>query len=75
MEVVVKKLGQTELEEQEWLILTPKDKLPQPEKEMFPRPEKRPDGSYIYERVPPSSAAAAAAAAAASISQVLNCSV
>ncbi len=71
MEVVVKKLGQTDLDEQEWLILTPKDKLPKPEKEYFPRPEKRPDGSYIYERVPPSSAAAAAA----SISQVIYNSI
>jgi hypothetical protein len=25
--------------------------MPKPEKEAFPRPSKRPDGSYIYERV------------------------
>ena len=37
---------------QEWLLLTPRDKMPQPEKEFFPRPPKREDGSYIYERVP-----------------------
>ena len=33
-------------------MLTPRDKMPQPEKEFFPRPPKREDGSYIYERVP-----------------------
>ena len=37
---------------QEWLVLTPRDKMPQPEKEFFPRPPKREDGSYIYDRVP-----------------------
>ena len=52
MEKVVKDLGQTELAEQEWLVLTPRDKLPKPAKEAFPRPQKRPDGSYIYDRVP-----------------------
>ena len=57
MSEVVKKLGQTEIDEQEWLILTPKDKLPKPEKEFFPRPQKRADGSYIYERVPNTGAA------------------
>ncbi len=66
MDVVVKRLGQTDLDEQEWLVLTPRDQLPKPEKEFFPRPPKKSDGSYIYERVPPSSAAAAAA----SMSQV-----
>jgi len=44
-------LGQKETEEQAWLVLTPKDQLPKPAKEAFPRPEKRSDGSYIYERV------------------------
>jgi metastasis-associated protein MTA len=65
MEVVVKRLGQGDDGIQEWLILTPKNQLPQPEKEFYPRPPKRTDGSYIYERIPPSSAAAAAAATAA----------
>lgn len=37
---------------QTWLDLTPRDKLPKPAREAFPRPSKRPDGSYIYERVP-----------------------
>jgi metastasis-associated protein MTA len=52
MSSICKKLGQTDLEEQEWLVLTPKDKLPQPVKEAWPRPAKRPDGSYIYDRIP-----------------------
>ena len=30
-------------------MLTPRDKMPQPEKEFFPRPPKREDGSYIYD--------------------------
>ncbi len=52
MSGVVKRLGQTNVAKQEWLVLTPKDKMPRPEREAFPRPQKRPDGSYIYERVP-----------------------
>lgn len=35
-----------------WLILTPKDKLPQPEKVAFPKPPKAADGSLMYERIP-----------------------
>jgi hypothetical protein len=41
--------------------LTPKDQLPKPEVEFFPRPAKCTDGSYIYERIPPSAQATAAA--------------
>ena len=51
MAEIIKQLGQTDSEIQEWLILTPKADMPKPEKEAFPRPEKRADGSYIYERV------------------------
>ena len=44
------RLGQTESVAPDWLIInnlhTP------PEKEAFPKPARRPDGSYIYERVP-----------------------
>lgn len=36
----------------QWLILTDKDLLPQPEKVAFPRPPKAPDGSLLYERIP-----------------------
>ena len=32
MSVVVKRLGQDNDEKQEWLVLTPKHKIPQPEK-------------------------------------------
>jgi metastasis-associated protein MTA len=53
MDVVVKRLGMKDLSEQEWLVLTPKDKIPKPEIEFFPRPAKRPDGGYIYDRIPP----------------------
>lgn len=36
----------------EWLVLTPKDKMPQPVVVSFPKPPKAPDGSLMYERVP-----------------------
>lgn len=36
----------------EWLILTPKDKMPKPDVVAFPKPPKAPDGSLIYERIP-----------------------
>jgi len=50
-----KKLGQMDLNTQEWLMLTPLDNDDRPthtEKELFPRPPKREDGSYVYDRVP-----------------------
>lgn len=58
----------------DWLILTPKDKMPKPEVVAFPKPPKAPDGSLIYDRIPnkveaepkPLNAAAATAAAVAS---------
>ena len=37
-----------DLDEQEWLVLTPKDKLPQPKVFSFPRPKQRADGSFIF---------------------------
>ena len=37
MEVVVTKLGQKDHEEQKWLVLTPKEDIPKPAKEFFPR--------------------------------------
>lgn len=36
----------------DWLILTPKDKMPIPDKVWFPKPPKAPDGSLMYERIP-----------------------
>ncbi|KAJ8941731.1 hypothetical protein NQ318_023327 [Aromia moschata] len=36
----------------QWLILTDKDLLPQPDKVAFPKPPKAPDGSLLYDRVP-----------------------
>uniref|UniRef100_A0A6P4FNJ8 Metastasis-associated protein MTA3 n=1 Tax=Drosophila rhopaloa TaxID=1041015 RepID=A0A6P4FNJ8_DRORH len=36
----------------EWLILTPKDKMPLPLVVSFPKPPKAPDGSLMYDRVP-----------------------
>lgn len=36
----------------DWLLLTPKDKLPQPDKVAFPKPPKAADGSLMYERIP-----------------------
>jgi metastasis-associated protein MTA len=60
MEAVCKKLGQKDIEKQEWLVLTPKDMMPQPKHQAWPRPAKKDDGSYIYERVPSYQPAAAA---------------
>ncbi|XP_040569391.1 metastasis-associated protein MTA3 [Lepeophtheirus salmonis] len=54
MSVVVQRLGQKDIGRQEWLILTPRSQLPRPVRESFPRPNKRSDGSYIYDRVPSS---------------------
>lgn len=36
----------------QWLVLTDKELLPQPDKVAFPKPPKAPDGSLLYERVP-----------------------
>ncbi|XP_037730320.1 metastasis-associated protein MTA1 isoform X2 [Drosophila subpulchrella] len=36
----------------EWLILTPKDKMPLPAVVSFPKPPKAADGSLVYDRVP-----------------------
>ncbi|XP_016954034.1 metastasis-associated protein MTA3 isoform X2 [Drosophila biarmipes] len=36
----------------EWLILTPKDKMPLPSVVSFPKPPKAADGSLVYDRVP-----------------------
>jgi len=44
------RMGQTDQRRQEWLILN--NKHTPPLREFFPRPAKRPDGSYVYERVP-----------------------
>jgi len=45
------RLGQDDLRAQEWLVLHPENRTA-PDVEAFPRPSKRPDGSYIYEKVP-----------------------
>ena len=44
------RMGQCDSRVQEWLILD--NKRVAPAKEAFPRPAKRTDGSYIYERIP-----------------------
>ena len=36
----------------EWLILTPKENMPKPDKVSFPKPPKAADGSLMYERIP-----------------------
>ncbi|SPP87922.1 metastasis-associated protein MTA3 isoform X3 [Drosophila guanche] len=36
----------------EWLVLTPKDKMPLPAVVSFPKPPKAADGSLVYDRVP-----------------------
>ncbi|XP_060805171.1 metastasis-associated protein MTA3 isoform X1 [Amyelois transitella] len=35
----------------DWLLLTPKDRMPAPKHVAFPKPPKAPDGSLMYERV------------------------
>jgi len=53
MSEIYKKLGQKDTRRQEWLVLTPKENIPLPEVEAFPRPKKsETDGSYIYDRIP-----------------------
>lgn len=49
---IADRLGNPEPIENDWLKLTPKDKMPQPEKVAFPKPPKAADGSLLYERVP-----------------------
>lgn len=36
----------------DWLILTPKENMPKPDKVSFPKPPKAPDGSLMYEKIP-----------------------
>lgn len=64
----------------DWLILTPKDKMPKPEVVAFPKPPKAPDGSLVYDRIPnkvveaepkPLNVAATAAATAAAVASTL----
>lgn len=49
---IANRLGNPDPNESEWLILTPKDKMPQPDVVAFPKPPKAADGSLIYERIP-----------------------
>lgn len=49
---IANRLGNPDPFETEWLKLTPKDKMPQPEIVAFPKPPKAADGSLIYERIP-----------------------
>lgn len=49
---IANRLGNPEPCESDWLVLTPKDKLPQPEKVAYPKPPKAPDGTLLYERIP-----------------------
>lgn len=34
------------------MLLTPKEKMPQPDKVAFPKPPKAADGSLLYDRIP-----------------------
>jgi len=44
------RMGQHDRRRQEWLVLN--NQSPSPAREAFPRPAKRQDGSYVYERIP-----------------------
>jgi len=52
MSEICRRLGQTDHSIQEWLVLGPGCQPPPLDLQSFPRPEKRPDGSYIYEKIP-----------------------
>lgn len=49
---IANRLGNPGAAVNEWLILTPKDKMPKPDVVAFPKPPKAPDGSLMYERIP-----------------------
>uniref|UniRef100_A0A1B0A4M9 Metastasis-associated protein MTA3 n=1 Tax=Glossina pallidipes TaxID=7398 RepID=A0A1B0A4M9_GLOPL len=49
---IANRLGSPGIGPHEWLILTPKDKLPKPDVVSFPKPPKASDGSLVYDRVP-----------------------
>lgn len=49
---IANRLGSPGLGPHEWLVLTPKDKMPKPDVVSFPKPPKAPDGSLLYERIP-----------------------
>ena len=49
---IANRLGNPGLLANEWLILTPKENMPKPEKVAFPKPPKAPDGSLMYDRIP-----------------------
>jgi len=51
MDEICRGRGQTDLDPQDWLVLRPENRK-DPDIEAFPRPEKRSDGSYIYDKVP-----------------------
>ncbi|CAH0728552.1 unnamed protein product, partial [Brenthis ino] len=44
-------LGTAAPRAQDWLTLTPRDRMPAPNHVAFPKPPKAPDGSLMYERV------------------------
>uniref|UniRef100_A0A1A9W705 Metastasis-associated protein MTA3 n=1 Tax=Glossina brevipalpis TaxID=37001 RepID=A0A1A9W705_9MUSC len=49
---IANRLGSPGIGPHEWLILTPKDKLPKPDVVSFPKPPKASDGSLLYDRIP-----------------------
>lgn len=49
---IANRLGCPGIGPHEWLVLTPKDKIPKPDVVSFPKPPKAPDGSLLYDRVP-----------------------
>ncbi|XP_036346213.1 metastasis-associated protein MTA1-like isoform X1 [Rhagoletis pomonella] len=49
---IANRLGSPGIGPHEWLVLTPKDKIPKPDVVYFPKPPKAPDGSLLYDRVP-----------------------
>lgn len=68
---IANKLGNPSPGPHEWLVLTPKDKMPKPEVVAYPKPPKAPDGSLIYERIPNKESPVTVAGAAVAITPVL----
>lgn len=67
---IANKLGNPSTGPNEWLILTPKDKMPKPEVVSFPKPPKAPDGSLMYERIPNKDSPVTVAGAPAAVTTV-----
>jgi len=70
MERVFEKCGRMDKSRPEWLIPAPKDKLPKPAKEAFPKPVGKPGGGKCGEVPPPASIRLSGAPAGPSLNRI-----